>query len=300
MPPSWVNRFPSQPYPIDFRFIEDLAGHPKYFISGFPELERPRQRALKDEDLRTIARDYFILQSPGETSWRKSESQKAFELQIFHSDHVKVPKDGAFDKVSASKLGADSYLNRWYMKGMTRVNVEKLLKKHFGLAIPLSHESTADHWLPGFARFNVEIEENVWEDRVMLFFDGNLQTSQQSMANRLDNYYAEFKRKTFGERYLSFWRSRWQHKEQLPAESAGKPSSGFSGGQEKVHGSPGFSDRPKLRGRKRKAALRQNLAVSSDLVRNMITDWPCSLMTEAESLTNYQRIGDSHTNRAQG
>jgi hypothetical protein len=271
--PSWVERYPSQQLPVDFKFIEDLAGNPGYFIYGSPVLERPRQRALKDEQFRTVARDYCILQSPGETSWRKSKSQEAPELHIFYSDYVKVPKDGIFDKIEATKSNIKNYLNRWYLQGMTRANVERIFKKHFDLAIPLSHESTADHWLPGFARYNAEVKENVWEERVVLFFDGNLQTSQQSMANRLDNYHQEFKRKTLGERYLSLWRSRWQSEELSPAESTENASSGLPStvGEQKVHGNPEVSNsRPKLRGRKRRAALRQILAVSSELVRNVL------------------------------
>jgi hypothetical protein len=301
--PSWVERYPSQQYAVDFKFIEDLASNPGYFIYSSPVLERPRQKVLKDDELRTVPRDYCILQSPGETSWRKSKTQEAPELHMFYSDYVKVPKDGTFDKITASKSSVNNYLNRWYLQGMTRANVEKLFKKHFDLAIPLSHESTADHWLPGFARYNVEVKENVWEDRVVLFFDGNLQTSQQSMATRLDNYHQKFKRKNLGERYLSLWRSRWQSEEQSPAKSTEKVSTVISSivGEAEVPENidPSYN-RPKLRGRKRRAALRQILAVSSELVRNITRHRTNSLMTHAEHLSRYFHLGSLHASRTPG
>ena len=147
---------------------------------------------------------------------------------------------------------------------MTRTNVEKLFKKHFNQTIPLSHESAADHWLPEFARYNVEVKQDVWENRALLVFDGNLQTSLQSMSNRLDNYHQEFKRKTLGERYLALWRSRWAPEGELEAWPFAK------GRDAKPETVEIPSPAPKPRGRKRRAVLRSVRATSSKLVRKSI------------------------------
>ena len=108
--PSWWERFPSDEYPVHFRFIEDHANDPGYYIYGHPVIERPHQKALNTEQFKLIPRDYCILQSHGETSWAKKETQRKFEIRIFHTDTIQIPPDGTFEGVERTGLNKKKLL----------------------------------------------------------------------------------------------------------------------------------------------------------------------------------------------
>lgn len=264
---SYWETFPSESYPIDFRLIEDLARDPKYYVYGHPVLERPRQKALDPDKLQLISRDYCILQSPGETSWQRKKTQEQFHMRIFHTDTVQIPPDGSFDGVEGTRLQIKSYNDHWYLRGMTRTYVEKIFTTHFNLTIPLSHETTADHWLPAYARYNVEVSENIWENRVALFFDGNIQTSLQSMKYRIKSYHQQLGQKLLGERYVELWKSRWATDEASQISSTVKSPIEPLAVEDVVELEAAvLAEDPQCRGRKRRAALRQIRAAPPDRV----------------------------------
>jgi hypothetical protein len=97
MPLGWSELYPSTPYPIEFRPLDDLINESRYDIRDYSSLEPPQQESL--EEFETINRDYCIVKSPGKTSWQDKESQKNLEFEIFHTDIVKIPQKSVSEKV---------------------------------------------------------------------------------------------------------------------------------------------------------------------------------------------------------
>jgi hypothetical protein len=276
--PAGNEQYPSTRYPIESKSLEDLVHDPQYELYRFLSFERSRQLSLDPDEFESIPRDYCILQSPGKTSWLQKESQKPPDLKIFYADSVKIPKTEAVRKLgNATKYAIDNYLYPWYLQGMSRSNVDKLLRRRFGLSIPLSCESTADHWIPAAIVYCVEIKLDVWENRLALFFDGNMQTSVQPMKDRLGAYRGSIDPKVLGEVYLSAWRARWErNREPIPSENQ-TVQAASSSAKAKQSGSmqslsmktDADSSDPKPRGRKRRKVLRQLRSTPNELVRNI-------------------------------
>jgi hypothetical protein len=128
-----------------FKPLKDLIYYAEYNIFSYPSLEQHGQLSLGERQFDTSNRDYCIVQSPGKTSWQQSESQENSVLKIFHADSVKVPKMDALEKFQPSGYIVGTYNTRWYLEGIARVNVEKLLNCRFKLAIPSSKESSPAH-----------------------------------------------------------------------------------------------------------------------------------------------------------
>jgi hypothetical protein len=271
--PGWREQYPTAQFPIEFKPLDDLRDENGYHIHSHPFLERPRQLLLNPsdpEEFESVPRDYLLVRSPGYTSWQHKLAQKDPHLEIFYSDNVRIPTTNTQKRYHHKTAGRSWFLNRWYLRGITRAHVEKLLLKHFKLQMPFDAESTANHWVPAGVLYNVEVEMNVWENRLALLFDENIGTSMLPLTKRVDVYGQHFKSKRLGERYLKLWRTRWQNKEgdvELPQKSTkDKPQSITPG-----HISPQQTEpvpvTQKARGRRRRAALRQIRSGSSLLVR---------------------------------
>lgn len=263
---SYLETYPNEKHPIIFKHLNDLVIDKRYSIGSYPSLERPRQKTL-DEDhvqsFRSIARDYCILKSPGHTSWTTKQAQKDATFEIFHTDTVQIPVADPKSRFQTKRKdwSQTSYFNRWYLQGMTRVEVEKIFKSHFGLTIPLSSESTSDHWMPAAVKYTVEVKENVWEDRVVLFFDGFVATSLRAMKIRLKKYGHLLRAKKLGDSYLEMWRMRWaKGAEATPFIQVAKNETGSLVKPRRnpsEHINSGVDNSPKYRGRKRRTVLRQ-------------------------------------------
>ena len=285
--PFLNEKSPSRRHQIVFKPLEDLIYDAGYSIFSYPSLEQPRQLSLGEHEFDTINRDYCIVQSPGETSWQQSESQENPVLKIFHADSVKVPKWKALEKFQPSGYIVGKYNTRWYLQGMTRVNVEKLLKRHFKLVIPLSKESSPAHWIPCPVLYSVEVGEDVWENRLALFFDGNVETSVQSMVNRISKYGQAMQSGKFGEYYLNIWRSKWEKKDDSlePQEFAHSKEASLVEGigevQSTEENTPTTNQKP--RGRKKRATLRKLRSESSTLVRVLLPHF--KIITAYRTLT---------------
>ncbi|CZR65152.1 uncharacterized protein PAC_15052 [Phialocephala subalpina] len=277
--PSYLEQYPEDRSSIRFLPLENLIGDKCRRLTSYPSLEYPRQKFLNSNDstiFRTISRDYCLLESPGFTSWQCKKAQQDPHITILHTDKVRVPiedpgkKGGRYHDPEYHGQTHGSYLNRWYLQGFTKEKVEAILMSNFGLAVPLSYESSADHWIPAVQRYSVEVLENTWEDRLAVFFDANVATSLQSLGHRISEYSQKLKEKPLGERYLGIWRARWDKVDEdlstkldivrsvvtkAPAISAKQIG---EGGSSQVHGR-------KPRGRKRRRFLRQLKGGSSRL-----------------------------------
>jgi hypothetical protein len=276
--PAGNEQYPSTRYPMESKSLEDLINDPQYELYRFLSFERFRQVSLDPDEFESIPRDYCILQSPGKTSWLQEESRVAPDLRIFHADSVKIPKTEAVRKLgNTTKYAIDKYLHPWYLQGMSRANVDKLLRRHFGLSIPLSSESTADHWIPAAMVCCVEVKLDVWENRLALVFDGNIQTSVQPMKDRLGGYRGFIESKVLGEVYLSTWRARWERiRGPTPSENQTVQAASSSAKAEQSGSLQSLSMKtdadssdPKPRGRKRRKVLRQLRSTLNELVRYM-------------------------------
>ncbi len=271
--PSYWEKSSRTAYPIEFKPLDDLRDEEKFHLHSYPSLERPRQLLLDPTDpneFRTISRDYCLISSPGFTSWQRQEAQKSPVVEIFYTDTIKVPK--ADPKKAYRSRPRDAFnitLAYWYLRDITRGNVDRILKKHFGLNIPLSYESTSNHWVPIPLLYNVEVRENVWEDRLALFFDGNIGTSVLPLSKRVNEYRHLLKTNVLGEKYLNIWRSRWPGATKLAVLNGGKSSltSIPALSQELAKELDKETSLPKPRGRKRRAVLRQQRTGADYLVR---------------------------------
>ena len=148
--PSYYEQYPRTHYPIEFKLLDDLRDEENYNIHAYPSLERPRQLLLDSTDpnkFKTINRDYCLISSPGFTSWQRKEARKNPMVEIFYTDTIKAPMADPKTPYRRRRRNAPKIMPRfWYLRDVKRENVEKILKKHFGLNIPLSSESTSNHW----------------------------------------------------------------------------------------------------------------------------------------------------------
>ncbi|KAG4434206.1 hypothetical protein IFR05_010307 [Cadophora sp. M221] len=262
--PSYWETCPVTKYPIEFKLLDDIVHDERYRIYLCPLLERPRQLSLDRDDpkeFKSIPRDFCILKSPGHVSWQTRDAQKEPKLEIFDTDVVRIPAIDLNEKFQSNhrEWGGASYLNRYYHDGLTRVNVEKVFRDRFGLSILLSSESTADQWVPAVILYNVEIEQNTWEDRLAVIFDGNLELSQQSMKQRPKEYSQMLQPKVLGPLYLGLWRAKWAEQKERSSFLQGRSAIAKTlipepaSFETQAEGSPAG----KGRGRKRRAVLRQ-------------------------------------------
>jgi len=161
----------------------------------------------KPLESRSISRDYILVTSPGHVSWQLEAAQKNPVLELFHQDVISipiVPNDVARNR----RWNQAQFFKPFYLLGITQSIVDELFQKHFGLSIPHSGETSANHWVPHVILFNVEVAENVWENRLAMFFDGNVENSLHCMESRIDTYGSHIRVKTLGERYLELWRRK--------------------------------------------------------------------------------------------
>jgi hypothetical protein len=209
---------PSAGQPFEFKLFGNLHNDKNGFIYAkwHSSQEGPPTRRLHPDDFEIINRDFCILRSPRNVSWQSEESQKNLQMDIFHTDEVKIPKHEKIPRNMEAKTlwtTEQKYLAQWYLRDLTRVNVDKILKRHFGLSMSLAGNTFADQWNPGCVIYNVEVSPNVWENRLALFFDGNIENSVQSFRFRLGPYCGDqvINTKMLGEKYMEIWRSRWGH-----------------------------------------------------------------------------------------
>ena len=220
MPIHWSEQYPTKPWPIEYQHLNALRDNKKLYLYTHLYLERSRQLEFSSENHKeseSIYRDYVLVRSPGYTSWQQKEAQASPQLEIFHSDKIRVPKSSPHIGYKNGNSTDTSILNRWYLQDVSRSSVEKLLQRHFGISIPLDAESTANHWYPAVIFYNVEVELDIWETRLAMFFDGNIGTSKLPLASRIHAYKQRVSTKRLGEKYLELWRSKWQSVENEPA-----------------------------------------------------------------------------------
>lgn len=203
---------PSAKPTIEFKTTSDLLNDKRTSQNWYPSLARSRAQRIKSDDFDIINRDFCLLRSPGRVSWQSKDSYENVEMERFHTDTVKVPKH----EIITRNLGVKTLwtgLAQWYLHDLTRAYVDKLLKKHFGLSVPLSAETYAGQWVPGCVLYNVEIEPDVWEARLEVFFDANVENSVESFRYRLGQHASGTEHykltKTLGEMFVDLWRSRW-------------------------------------------------------------------------------------------
>ncbi len=247
---------------ILFKSLDDLVQNRDYSLSHYPLLEPPRQRCLDPEDgsdFKWIPRDYCVISSPGHISWQYQKAQDNPTLEIFYTDAVRIPRISLVGKFQDQEYSERHYLNRWELQDFTRARVENTFSTHLGLTIPLKGESSGKHWVPAVCRYNVEVEQDFWQDRMAVFFDGFVETSMQSMQHRLRDYKQKLSKKGLGRLYLAAWKSRWKTEVLGNIDNGNKSLS-------TVHGTlstenSGSSHQKSLvlkeRGRKRRAAIRQ-------------------------------------------
>lgn len=221
----WTEKFPKDTHAIKFCSTTKLLDNNTSRNYSLPFSEQFQQDPLDihvSPQFETLNRDYVLLKSPGYTSWQHNTAQRDYSLEIFHSDTIRVPK---LISEETPRRGADRtlpMLRKWYLEGLTRVNVEGLLQKYFKLAFPINLESTANHWVPAAIPFMVEVQLDIWEERLAIFFDGNISTSMLSLSGRIINY--EWKNKiqaeVLGEKYLALWKAKWPNDNTSPASIA--------------------------------------------------------------------------------
>jgi hypothetical protein len=268
--------YPRVAKPIHFKPHDDLVNDPGYPHAAWPSLERPRQLSLRlhhPDGWKDLPRDYCIVRYPNHTSRRDPKASQDVQLEIFHTDVVKIPDGEIKSKffLKGNDWTGVTYWNYWYLRGMTRSSVEKIFKKHFGFSIPLYSGSTAGHWMPSPQLYTVEVQENVWEDRLALFFDGNVETSFRSVGQLLREYEKILNAKDLGERFVRIWTSRWEKKgiPDIPLALKGtrEKSSNSTNTVPEQTSTETSTSTPKIRGRKRRATLRQLRTGSAKLVR---------------------------------
>ena len=270
---SFWETYPCTRHPVKFKPLDDLVNDKRYQLYPYPTLEYSRQLTLdlnNPEEFESLPRDFCLLSSPGKLSWQSRVAQNNVKLEIFHSDVVKVPTKNLDIKFPEQNWTGASYSNRWHYHGLTLARVRKIFTDKFGSSIPLTSESTSDHWIPSVKTYNVEVEKDVWQNRLAVFFDGNIATSQQCMRARVDDYGQLLKPGKLGEIYLSAWRSKWQMSAEVGIESETKESLRYLEKIEPItKESVGNDDdllAVKTRGRKRRTALRQLRLVQAKTV----------------------------------
>lgn len=210
-------------------------------------------------ELKSIPRDFILVRSPNYVSWQLRAAQENPQLELFHQDVIDIPVFPSLIGKSEYRLKNkyENWLRPYYLQSITRDSVDKLLRKHFKLSMPLDGESSADHWVPHGNIFNVEVRARVWENRLALFFDGNVENSVNRFTSRLEMYVYDksLTTKILGERYLEIWRKKWtKTRGSMPQTITEKEST-------EEHPSS-VLEKPAIpvgiqRGRQRRAALRQ-------------------------------------------
>jgi hypothetical protein len=184
---------------------------------------------------------------------------------LFHEDVINVPDPPAITG-DGWKSRIALYIRRFHLAGITQKVVDELLNKHFSLRIPLSGESSADHWVPHVIPYNVEVAKNVWEERLAMFFDGNVEASVHRFGARVDEYYQFITSNMLGEKYLELWRKKWSCtiSGQLIGDASKEPmdQSDYSVVEVKLNDDLALH----TRGRKRRSVLRQRYISSGTLV----------------------------------
>ncbi len=105
------------------------------------------------------------------------------------------------------------------------MNVEKIFNDHFGVLILLSLETPSSHWVPAVIYYSVGVNENVWEDSLAMFFDGNIGFSMQSMRSRIKDCSRKLDLRNLGKLYLDIWRSKWAKNQHRAMSTMGPPKS---------------------------------------------------------------------------
>lgn len=262
---SFWETYPCTRHPIEFKPLDDLVNDKRYRLYSYPSLEYPRQLKLdinNPDEFDSIPRDFCLLSSPGKVSWQTRDAQNHPKLEIFHTDIIRIPTSNLKQKFPDLDYTGVSYLTRWYYHGLTLANVTNLLKDKFNLSIPLSSDFPSDHWIPSIQLYNVEVERDVWQNRLAVFFDGNIGTSNRSMRWRINEHGQLLKADNLGVIYLATWRTRWRSLEGDIRQVTKKQSVNVK--MNETLDSPkeriGHEAKPpivKTRGRKRRSAQRQ-------------------------------------------
>lgn len=262
---SFWETYPCTRHPIEFKLLDDLVNDKRYRLYPYPTLEYARQLKLdinNSDEFESIPRDFCLLSSPGNVTWQTKDAQNHPKLEIFQTDVIKIPTSKLGKKFPDLDYTGVSYLTRWYYHGLALANVRKILKDRFNLSIPLSSESSPDHWIPSVQLYNVEVEKNVWQNRLAVFFDGNISTSTRSMRWRINEYGQLLKENNMGIMYLATWRSKWEklegdigHEMKRESENVEESESLDFPNERLEHEAKSLTI--KTRGRKRRSAQRQ-------------------------------------------
>ncbi|PMD31610.1 hypothetical protein L207DRAFT_190346 [Hyaloscypha variabilis F] len=267
-------QYPSVAGQIHFKPHDDLVNDPGYPLHAWPSLERPRRLSLSlhnPNGWKTLPRDYCVVHYPTRPLQEDSKVVKDVTLKMFHSDILKLPDGEIWPRFQEYKDWTASYLNYWYLQGITQSSVENMFKKHFNFSIPLTSTSSAGHWMPAPQLYTVEVQENVWEGRLAIFFHGNVETSFQSVGELLGERGTILNAKHLGQQYVHSWRSKWEKMDLWDQNLAPSNSNGTTLKSTKNTPPRTITDTnlltPKPRGRKRRALLRQLRTGPSELVR---------------------------------